>query len=99
MATYPPLDSSSVVHRAPEVVASAIHGEVVMVDLEAGLYFGLDQIGTEIWERLEHRTSVRDLVAYLAGRYDAPEDVIERDVLALLGQLQERALIVAELPD
>jgi hypothetical protein len=63
-----------------------------MMDVESGVYFGLDRIGTDIWNLLENPRRVADLCAELERRYAAPLDVITADVCALLDRLIDEGL-------
>jgi hypothetical protein len=40
---------STVVHH-PDIVAADMDGETVMMSIEAGEYFGLNDVGTFLWE-------------------------------------------------
>ena len=48
-----PLDRATRLRRVADVLATEVGGEMVMMDVEKGVYFGLDPIGTDIWKRLE----------------------------------------------
>lgn len=93
-SAVPALDRLSRVRRAADVLATEVGGEMVMMDVEAGLYLGLDTIGTDVWKRLETPRSAAELADELSRDYDAAPAVIERDVLDLLTQLAERRLVV-----
>ncbi|WP_413204318.1 PqqD family protein [Rhodospirillum sp. A1_3_36] len=58
-----------------------------------GTYYGLDTVGTSVWECLDQDIQLADLYARLAEEYDADVETIERDVLPLLEQLIEEELI------
>lgn len=87
------LDRSSRICRRPTVLATEVEGEVVIMDIEKGLYFGLDAIGTYIWKRLETPMSVSELAPVLRKRYAADMETIERDVLVLMSKLVEQGLV------
>ena len=67
--------------------------EVVILSVERGSYFGLDEIGSEIWRRLETPVRVDALCETLVENYDAERSIIERDVLALLEKLVAEELV------
>jgi hypothetical protein len=67
--------------------------EVVILSVERGSYFGLDEIGSEIWQRLESPIRVEALCDALVAKYDADRSTIERDVLALLERLAAEDLV------
>lgn len=79
--------------RTRDVLAADVDGELVLMSVEQGLYFGLDAIGADIWGRLEEPVRVADLCASLAADYEGDPATIERDVLALLDRMAARGLV------
>ena len=80
-----------------EVVAREVGGEMVLLDLESGQYFGLDTVGARIWELLSKRPhSLEELCDVIEAEFDAPRSQIEADLLALAQQMSEQDLIVAK---
>jgi hypothetical protein len=84
----------TVINRSPEVVASDIDGEVVMMSIEKGQYYGLDLIASRIWELLGTRIKVADLIGILTEEYEVTRDACERDLLPLLNDLLAEKLVV-----
>ena len=72
------------VSRSPSVLAAEVDGEVVMMSIEKGRYFGLDDIGSDIWKRIETPCSFGELIDRLKADYDADRATIADDVRALL---------------
>lgn len=88
-----PLDRATRLRRVPDVLATEVGGEMVMMDIEKGVYFGLDPIGTDIWNRLSESMTVAALAVALVQVYDADIASIERDVLVLLKRMVEQGLV------
>jgi hypothetical protein len=80
--------------RAPSVAAAAEGGRTVLLDPERGEYFGLDEVGTRIWELLPDHPSAVALAERLVEEYDAPAGTLEADAAALLGQLADAGLVL-----
>ena len=55
------LTLDSKVQRNPEMVSGNMDGEIVMLSLQRGEYFGLDMVGSRIWELIEHSTFVGNI--------------------------------------
>lgn len=70
--------------------------ESVLLDLASEQYFGLDAVGTRVWQLLEGDPDVQAAHAALAGEYDVDAAQLEADLLALLGQLADAGLIDIE---
>jgi hypothetical protein len=78
---------------SPDVVYRTVGQEAVVLHLDSGIYFGLNEVGSRIWElALEH--DLRTVCDTLSQEFDAPRDVIEGDVLALVSTLLEKHLVV-----
>jgi len=63
------------------------------MSLERSKCYGLGVTGSEIWKRIEEPVRIADLTAQLAAEYDAEPSVIERDLLALFGDLTAEGLV------
>jgi hypothetical protein len=84
---------STIISRSPSVLTAEVGGEVVMMSIEQGHYFGLDDIGSDIWKRLDPPCAFADLVDRLAADYDADRASIAADVRALLESMAERDVV------
>lgn len=82
------------VRRGEGVLCAAIDGEIVALNADRGICYGLDPIASSIWNMLEHATLVGDLCSRLTARYRVEPSVCERDVLDLLHELRDEGLIV-----
>jgi len=75
-------------------VSTAIPGETVILDPTSGRYFGLDGVGARVWEMLHTTTTLQSMVATITAEYDVDAETCERDLRALLAQLDEKGLVV-----
>jgi hypothetical protein len=64
-----------------------------MMSIEQCCYFGLDQIGSDIWKRIEPPCSFATLIDGLAADYEADRATIRADVLNLLGHMVEQDVV------
>ena len=54
-----------IVTRNRELMSATVHDEIVMMDIDSGRYYGLDDIGSVIWRRVESpQTSARSSIAW-----------------------------------
>lgn len=56
----------------------------------------LDTTGKEIVDRFDGKTSLDEIIQALVAEYDAPRDVIDHDVRAVVGLLEEKRFLRAE---
>ena len=76
-----------------EVLVQEVGGEAVLLDLASERYFGLDPIGTRIWQLLADAPSLQQVHATLCGEFDAPAERIQADLLALVQELAVAGLV------
>lgn len=79
--------------RSTGVLAAEVDGEIVMMSIELGRYYGLDDIGSDIWKRIEQPCSFGALVDALTAEYDADRGTIATDVAALLARMAEQGVV------
>ncbi len=84
-------------YRAATHVVAAVHGDrTVLLDPKRGEYFGIDEIGGEIWRLLAHGATLAEVADYLEARYDAPRRTLERDASEFLSLLRRKRLVSAQ---
>jgi hypothetical protein len=79
--------------RSDEPVWAPAADEVVMLSVEKGKYYGLNDIAAAIWERIEQPIGVGDLCDSLQRAFHVSREMCEADVLAFLDQLLAKGLI------
>ncbi|MBP7336178.1 PqqD family peptide modification chaperone [Niveispirillum sp.] len=87
------LTVNSVVRRCDAPLSTEVDGETMLMSIDNGQYYGLDEIGSEIWRRLASPVGVDVICRGLGEIYDGDPAQIEQDVLALLTRLREERLI------
>lgn len=79
--------------RCVEAAGTNVGDEVVILHLESGKYFGLDPVGTRIWDLLSEETTLAAICEQLQQEFDVMPEVLRADVRALLGSLLEHDII------
>jgi hypothetical protein len=82
----------STVAASDDAVFREMDGESVLLNLETGMYFGLDEIGTRVWRLAADHGSLRAVFERLVEEYDADPATIERDLLTLGEALVSKGL-------
>jgi coenzyme PQQ synthesis protein D (PqqD) len=85
----------TVLRHRPGVLFRDLAGEAVLLDPAAGIYFGLNEVGTRAWNLLGAGAgaTLAAVHAALAAEYDAPPEKIWDDLLALVRDLLAHRLI------
>jgi len=82
----------------PDVVFRALGTEAIVLNLESGVYFGLNDVGARIWTLLQDR-DLAAVIEVLVEEYDASVTDIEADVLTLVDELVHKGLVARRLSD
>ena len=85
-----------------DVVFRELDGEAIILNLASGVYFGLDPVGTRMWQLIEQHGRLADVVTAMRDEYDAPNDTVERDLVALVSELMQKGLVTrvdVEVPE
>lgn len=81
------------IHRRDDVVFQEVAGEAVLLDLASETYFGLNPVGTRIWQLIGAGARLQAIRDTLVAEYDADAERIGNDLLALATQLRDSGLV------
>lgn len=70
--------------------------ETILLDLVGERYFGLDPVGTRIWQLLAAAPQLEQVHRVLCGEFDAEPARIRDDLLALVDELSSSGLVEIE---
>lgn len=87
------IERSAVLRRTDGHVSAPLDEWLVMMDIDVGKYYLLDDIASFVWTRLAAPKSVADLVDELCSHYDVAPSRCEADVLPFLTELHEKGLV------
>jgi hypothetical protein len=95
-----PISIYSIVMTNKYAVFADLAGEGVILEPESGMYYGLNQVGTRIWELIQEPTTVRALRDVILAEYEVEREQCEREILALLQDMAAKGLVgVKDGPD
>jgi hypothetical protein len=86
------LDNRVTIHQ--DAVFRELDGEAVILQLEAGMYYGLDPVGTRLWQLIEAHGQLRPVLDAALQEFDVASDVLERDLIELVSGLAAKHLVV-----
>ena len=81
---------------SPDVISQEVSGETVLMDLESENYYGLDEVGTRIWQLIGQTNDLRVIYQTLLQEYEVKEERLLQDLDVLLGQIAGLGLITLE---
>jgi coenzyme PQQ biosynthesis protein PqqD len=79
--------------RRERVLTQEAEDELVLLDLDAGTYFALNEVGARVWELCDGEHGLAEIVSSIEAEFEAPRGVIEKDVRALLDELETDHLV------
>lgn len=92
------ISDSAIVVVAGDILASELGSEFVMLNLKDGTYYGLDEVGGDIWRLLQTPITVGEICSVLTSEYDIDANRCRADVVELLVNLLARGLVEIRLP-
>lgn len=75
------------------IVSRELEGEAVILNLESGVYFGLNEVGARIWALIQQYGSLRKVFEAMRQEYAIAPQALESDLLQLVEQLNARGLV------
>jgi len=90
-----PLDPSIPLRAGrPDVIDETFEGEVTLIHLATGLFYGLDASASAVWLQVRDGRRPQAVVAALAAGYALDEATVSPPVLAFLTRLRDEQLLV-----
>ncbi len=80
-----------------DVVFEKFDDEVVIINLDSGNYYSLEEIGFDIWSLIENGASLDTIVEGVMSQYDSGNaEEINRLVSQFVAELREEGLIISD---
>jgi len=88
------LESRVVVSK--RAFAQIVDDEMVILDSVTQNYFGLDSVGSVMWQTIEERVVIKDILDRLLDYYEVEEDILKRDLFIFIDSLSNSQLLEVE---
>jgi hypothetical protein len=83
--------------QIPEAIYfQEIEDEAVLLDAEGGFYFGLDPVGTRMWQLIQEHHTLQAVFDALLAEYEVTPEQLEADLIELVTKLIEKGLVVIQ---
>lgn len=89
------LDPTTLIVRSDETLSAPSDDETVMFNAASESYYGLDRIGTRIWDLLETPTTITAITECLRQEFEVDAETCLRDVTSLVQEMFEEHLVTA----
>lgn len=89
----PPLAPNTSLVRNPDLIATDMDGDTVMMSIERGEYFGIGGVGPRIWELLAQPILVAEIARVIGSEYAVDEAACLADMQAFAEKLIKHDLV------
>lgn len=85
---------NSIITRNLDIDATDLEGEVVMMNLDKGQYFMMNQVGSRIWDIIKEPSTINNIINTLLGEFQVEKNQCKENVVEFLGKLKNADLII-----
>jgi len=79
---------------APEhVMFRELDGEAVLLNLQNEVYYGLDEVGTRMWQLLTTSDSLQAAMDTMLEEFDVSPETLEQDMAKMIKELKSNGLL------
>jgi hypothetical protein len=90
------MNLNQTVTLSPDVISQEVSGETVLLDLESENYFGLDEVGTRIWQLIQVSGDLQGVFNTLLDEYEVAPARLQEDLDTLLTEITGLGLVTLE---
>lgn len=87
------MDLNQVITLSPDVISQEVSGETVLLDLNSENYFGLDEVGTRIWQLIEASGNLQEIYDTMLSEYEVDADQLLEDMEQLVVDIEKAGLV------
>ena len=87
------INLETVINKNLEIDDKDLDGEKVMMNLDKGEYFMMNEVGSRIWEIISEPINVKEIISTLRNEYEVDEETCKDTVIEFLGRLDNADLI------
>ena len=99
MLLTPELTPRSIARCRAGVLAREVGGEMVLLDVDLGIYYGLNEVGTRAWTLLAEGATLGEVEERMSAEFEVDRPTLHADLRGLLRDLAEHGLIDVTSPD
>lgn len=87
------INRETIIKRSESLLSNDLGNDVVMMDIEQGAYYGLEEVAARIWKLTETPVSVNSMCEKLTAEYDVPENKCLEEVMDFISDLLSRNIV------
>ena len=86
------MNSTTLLRHSANATFQTVAGEAIVIHLQTGAYYSLNEVGTVFWEMLDGAKTIQDCAAKIAEEYNAPVEDVTNDLIEIAGELVKEGL-------
>jgi len=79
--------------RSSGIVWSDLDGDTVLLDAEAGTYYTLNEVAASVWDKIDGKRAIGEILDLMLEEYDVDRATLEKDLDGLVADLLDKGLI------
>ncbi len=79
--------------RNSNLVWSDLEEDAVLLDADAGTYYTLNEVAASIWDKIDGKRAIGEIVELMLEEYDVERATLERDIEGLVADLEDKGLV------
>lgn len=78
-----------------DFIWSEVGGEGVLLNMQSGDYFGLNEVGLSFWEKVDNRSTLGEILEKMLEEYEVEMSVLKRDLVDLASEMLAKGLLLS----
>ncbi|MBN4059033.1 PqqD family protein [Endomicrobium sp. AH-315-J14] len=87
------MNDNQAIKASDDVLSRVIDGDAVLLDLASGTYFGLNEVGSRVWELISAGSTVGDVRTTIHSEFEVDQATLDADLEELFTSLTAKGLI------
>ena len=83
----------TIIQRNENLLSNNLGEDIVMMDIEKGSYYGLEEVAARIWELTENPASISSICQTLTAEYDVSQEQCSEEVMKFVKDLLNQEII------
>ena len=83
----------------PKHLVAELDGDLVIMSIETGTYYGLDAVGACVWKLVEQPRTFASVVEGVVERFEVGPEVAEQDLTAFLREMHAEGIVAITTAD
>lgn len=88
------MEKNTILSRSDDYLSNEIDGEIVMMNIETGMYVSMNATGKSVWDLIESPSSYVDIINSLTREYNVSVEVCETDLTPFIQQMIDQKIII-----